>query len=59
MVYCVKDDSSIVTGIALLVFDISAKEKAEKMRREFSANVSHELKTSLYAISGYAELSSI
>ncbi len=45
-----------VTGIALLIFDISDKEKAEKMRREFTANVSHELKTPLQSICGYAEL---
>lgn len=46
----------VVTGIALLIFDISEKEKAEKMRQEFTANVSHELKTPLHSISGYAEL---
>lgn len=46
----------VVTGIALLIFDMSEKEKAEKMRREFTANVSHELKTPLHSISGYAEL---
>ena len=32
------------------------KEKTEKIRREFTANVSHELKTPLHSISGYAEL---
>ena len=32
------------------------RQKVEKMRREFSANVSHELKTPLTSISGYAEL---
>ena len=32
------------------------KEKMEQMRREFSANVSHELKTPLTSISGYAEI---
>lgn len=46
----------LVTGIALLIFDVSEKEKAEKMRQEFTANVSHELKTPLHSISGYAEL---
>lgn len=32
------------------------KEKVERMRKEFSANVSHELKTPLTSISGYAEI---
>lgn len=45
-----------ISGIALIIFDITEKEKAEQMRREFSANVSHELKTPLHSISGYAEL---
>lgn len=34
----------------------AALDKAEQLRREFTANVSHELKTPLHAISGYAEL---
>ncbi len=50
----ITDDA--VTGIAILIFDVTEKEKAEKMRREFTANVSHELKTPLQSISGYAEL---
>ncbi len=45
-----------VAGVTLLIFDISEKEKAEKLRQEFTANVSHELKTPLQTISGYAEL---
>lgn len=45
-----------VAGIALLFFDITEKEKAEVMRREFTANVSHELKTPLHSIAGYSEL---
>ena len=45
-----------LSGIVLLIFDISEKEKAEQMRREFTANVSHELKTPLHTISGCAEL---
>lgn len=45
-----------VAGIAILIFDITEKEKAELMRREFTANVSHELRSPLQSISGYAEL---
>ena len=45
-----------VTAIALLIVDITEREKAEQMRREFTANVSHELKTPLQTISGCAEL---
>ena len=45
-----------VTGVVLLFFDVTEKERAEEMRREFTANVSHELKTPLHTISGCAEL---
>lgn len=45
-----------VRGIVLLLLDITEKENSEKMRREFTANVSHELKTPLQTISGCAEL---
>lgn len=45
-----------VKGAALFFFNITEKENAEQMRREFTANVSHELKTPLHSISGYAEL---
>lgn len=45
-----------VVGIVILFFNITEREKNEQMRREFTANVSHELKTPLHAISGYAEL---
>lgn len=45
-----------ISGMALLIFDVTEQEKAEQIRREFTANVSHELKTPLHTISGYAEL---
>lgn len=45
-----------VSGVALLLFDVTEKASAEQLRREFTANVSHELKTPLHSISGYAEL---
>ena len=46
----------VVSGIALIIFDITEKEKADEARREFTANVSHELRTPLQTISGSAEL---
>lgn len=46
----------IVQGAVLFLLDMTEKEEAEKIRREFSANVSHELKTPLMSIMGYAEL---
>jgi two-component system phosphate regulon sensor histidine kinase PhoR len=46
---------SEIGAIAVFV-DITEKKQAEKLRREFTANVSHELKTPLTSISGYSEL---
>ena len=43
-------------GFVILIFDISDKYYAEQSRREFTANVSHELKTPLQSIMGSAEL---
>lgn len=43
-------------GVVLLVFDVTEKMEAERTRREFTANVSHELKTPLTAILGSSEL---
>ena len=45
-----------VAGAVLVLVDITEREQGEKMRREFTANVSHELKTPLTAISGMAEI---
>lgn len=43
-------------GYVIIIIDNSETRKAELMRREFSANVSHELKSPLTSINGYAEL---
>lgn len=45
-----------VTGLAILFFDVTDQLQVEQLRREFTANVSHELKTPLHLISGYSEM---
>ena len=49
-------DGTSVIGSVVVLFDITSKIEGEKMRREFTANVSHELKTPLTSISGFAEI---
>lgn len=50
-----KDDGQRLKGYALLFHDITESHKLEEMRREFVANVSHELKTPITTIKTYAE----
>ena len=45
-----------IFGVALFFFDVTEKENSEQIRREFTANVSHELKTPLHSITGFSEL---
>ena len=52
---CIKSDDMVI-GAVILAFDITERLNSEQMRREFSANVSHELKTPLQGIIGSAEL---
>ncbi len=49
-------DKDKVAGAIIVITDVTEKEKREHLRREFSANVSHELKTPLTSISGIAEI---
>lgn len=48
--------NGIAAGTVLLAFDVTEQAAAERSRREFTANVSHELKTPLQSIMGSAEL---
>lgn len=52
---CIRDIEKI-SGFVILIFDVTDKVNAERSRREFTANVSHELKTPLQSIMGSAEL---
>ena len=51
----IESDGAVV-GTVLLAFDVTEQALAERSRREFTANVSHELKTPLQSIMGSAEL---
>lgn len=55
-IYRVAVSSASNSGSMLIFLDVTERRAAQKMRVEFSANVSHELKTPLQTISGYAEL---
>lgn len=50
------DESGAPCGAVILVIDVTEKEKREKLRREFTANVSHELKTPLTSILGISDM---
>lgn len=50
------DSTFDLVGAVILVLDVTEKEAQEQYRREFTANVSHELKTPLTSISGIAEI---
>ena len=52
----VYDENNAVCGAVVLIVDITEKENREKLRREFTANVSHELKTPLTSISGISDM---
>lgn len=45
-----------VTGVIIIILDVTEKEKREQLRREFTSNVSHELKTPLTTIYGIADM---
>jgi two-component system phosphate regulon sensor histidine kinase PhoR len=51
----VREEGEVV-GAVLLVLDVTERRERENLRREFTTNVSHELKTPLTSISGFAEI---
>lgn len=49
-------NSEKIIGAVIVIFDVTESAKREQLRREFTSNVSHELKTPLTSISGFAEI---
>ncbi len=49
-------ENELRSGAVLIMSDLGEQQRADRIRREFTANVSHELKTPLTSISGYAEM---
>lgn len=49
-------DEDRVIGAVIVILDVTETVNREKLRREFTSNVSHELKTPLTSISGFAEI---
>lgn len=49
-------EDDIISGAVFLLFDVTERTNTEKIRREFTANVSHELKTPLTTIHGYSQI---
>lgn len=54
--YSTPINNEVGAGYVIFLVDITAEKNAEDVRRSFSSNVSHELKTPLTSISGYAEI---
>ena len=50
------DGKDQIDGVVLFLLEVTEDQVAERLRQEFSANVSHELKTPLTSIFGYAEM---
>lgn len=51
----VREEEEII-GAVIVILDVTEERRRETLRREFTSNVSHELKTPLTSISGFAEL---
>lgn len=49
-------EENAVIGAVIVILDVTESVNREKLRREFTSNVSHELKTPLTSISGFAEI---
>lgn len=54
--YITRVEMGGIFGTIVLLVDVTYNVKAEKMRQEFTANVSHELKTPLTTIKGFGEM---
>ena len=53
---CVKDSNSQITGVVIVLHDITREKEISQMKNDFVSHVSHELKTPLASINAYAEM---
>lgn len=56
VIHNITDFEAEIIGVVIIILDITETAQREQMRREFTSNVSHELKTPLTSISGFAEM---
>jgi two-component system phosphate regulon sensor histidine kinase PhoR len=56
IISCVKDEDGLISGVVAVMHDMTKEKEISQMKNDFVSHVSHELKTPLAAINGYAEM---
>lgn len=56
VISCVKDEKGLISGVVAVLHDMTREKEISQMKNDFVSHVSHELKTPLASINGYAEM---
>ena len=56
IISCVKDEQGLISGVVAVMHDMTREKEISQMKNDFVSHVSHELKTPLASINGYAEM---